>query len=137
MSFGRNLEKNNQKIMGNTCGICGIIYFAKFGKIKFCMQPEILEMYPRSGSRIQSTILRSDSDSAHYIMQILMLKSKTWDAMLRPSVRLSTDGCEALSAKIFPKNSEFSEFQNFPKSLGFPFLPHISEIRCGTKFFQI
>ena len=66
-----------------------------------------------------------------------MRRVETWDAMLRPSVRLSTDGCEALSAKIFPKNSEFSEFQNFPKSLGFPFLPHISEIRCGTKFFQI
>ena len=61
--------------MTNTCGISGNIYFAKFGKIEFCMQPEIVEMCRRSGSRIQSTILRSDSDSAHEIMQILMLES--------------------------------------------------------------
>ena len=54
-------------------------------------------------------------------MEFRSSKKRTWDAMLRPSVRLSTDGCEALSAKIFPKNYEFSEFQNFPKSLVFHF----------------
>ena len=73
MSFGRNLKKNNQKIVANTCGISGNIYFAKSGKIGFCMQPEILDMCLRSGSRIHSTILSSDSDSAHQIMQIPML----------------------------------------------------------------
>ena len=55
----------------------GIRILKKFGKIEFCMQPEILEMCRRSGSRIQSTILTADSDSAHEIMQILMLRSET------------------------------------------------------------
>ena len=76
MSFGRNLKKNNQKIVENTWGISGNTYFAKFGKIEFCMQPEILEMYFYSASRIHSTILRLYSDSAHQIMQISILKSE-------------------------------------------------------------
>ena len=76
VSFGRNLKKNNQKIVENTLGISGNTYFAKFGKIDFCMQPEILEMYFYSASHIHSTILWLDSDSAHQLMQILMLKSE-------------------------------------------------------------
>ena len=40
--------------------------------------------------------------------------------MLRPSVRLSTDGCEALSAMIFPEKSGFSWFPHFQKKIGFP-----------------
>ena len=60
--------------MENISGISGSTYFAKFGKIEFCMQPAILEMCRRSRSRIQSTILTTDSDSAHEVVQISMLK---------------------------------------------------------------
>ena len=62
MSSGRNLKKINEKMMENNYGISGNTYFAKFGKIAFCMQPDILEMRLRSKSRVQSTILTADSD---------------------------------------------------------------------------
>ena len=65
--------------MENTWGISGNTWFANFGRSQFCMQLELVQMCRRTGKRLQSTILTSDSDSGHGIMRIYSLKSGIWE----------------------------------------------------------
>ena len=88
MPSRKKLSRKIRKTMGTNPELSGFWKFPNFAKIGFRMQAEIVKMCHCSEHRFQITILASDSDSAHQIMQIRMLKMKTW--------------CEALSA-VGPK----------------------------------
>ena len=110
MPSRKHLNRKMRKTMGTSPEFSGFWKFPNFAQIGFRMQAEIVKMCRCSENRIQITILASDSDSAHQIMQIRMLKMKTW------CEALSAVGpkCKNMQPKISSKNSDLNHLGLIP-----------------------